>query len=241
VIEINNVSKKFPMVRGRQGFKEFIVNFHKNVRSNGEGVFYALDDVSMKIPEGECVGLIGGNGAGKSTLLSLILGTTTPTSGEVRVKAVPTPLIELGAGFHPDLTGKENAIINGVLLGLTRKEIEQRMGSIIDFSEIGRFANMPARTYSSGMYMRLAFSIAIHTDPKILLIDEILAVGDESFHYKSRDALINLISSGVTTVFVSHNLGAVKEICHRTIWLDHGKIRMDGSSDATVEAYKHHL
>lgn len=148
-----------------------------------------------------------------------------------------TPLLELGAGFHPDLTGLENIVINGVLLGYTEAEVRDRMGAIVAFSELGEFIDMPIRTYSSGMQMRLAFSIAVHTDPEILLIDEILAVGDESFQRKSGQALLELIRGGVTTVYVSHSMEAVKHICDRAIWLEQGEIRAEGEAGLVVEEY----
>ena len=190
-LEIEDVWKKFPMRRDRPGFKEFLLNLPKFVNRNYNSNFWALKGVSFKVKQGECLGIIGKNGAGKSTLLSLILGTIYPTKGEIKVSQKITPLLELGAGFHPDLTGRENILINGVLLGLTKDEVMERMEDIIAFSEIKEFIDMPVRTYSSGMYLRLAFSVAIHTNPRVLLIDEILSVGDEAFQKKSKDALID--------------------------------------------------
>lgn len=178
IVEIENVWKKFPMRRERPGFKEFIVNLPKFIKRDENSNFWALRGLSFKVEQGECLGIMGNNGSGKSTLLSLILGTIYPTRGNIKVSQKITPLLELGAGFHPDLTGRENILINGVLLGLTGDEVMERMEEIVAFSEIGEFIDMPVRTYSSGMYLRLAFSIAIHTDPKLFLIDEILAVGD---------------------------------------------------------------
>ena len=237
VVEILDVWKRFPMRRERPGFKEFIVNLPKFIKSNPDSYFWALKGVSFKIKKGECLGIIGKNGAGKSTLLSLILGNVYPTRGRVSVSEKITPLLELGAGFHPDLTGRENILINGVLLGLTKDEVLERMEEIITFSEIGEFINMPVRTYSNGMYLRLAFSVAIHTDPKLLLIDEILAVGDEAFQKKSKDALVKLIKGGVTTIFVSHQMSSVREICQRAIWLDSGEIRAEGEPEKVVVEY----
>ncbi len=235
-IEVLNVTKKFPSQKGASGFKEWLVRLPKNALKPNP-YFTALDSVSYSVQKGECVGIIGKNGAGKSTMLSLLLGTSHPTQGEIKVEGKRTPLLELGAGFHPDLTGLENIYLNAVLLGLTRKQVTARLDQMIAFSEIEEFINQPVRTYSSGMYIRLAFSIAIHTDPEILLIDEIMAVGDESFQKKSGKALTDLIQSGVTTVFVSHNLSAVRQICNRSIWLDHGKIRMEGSPETVTQAY----
>ena len=184
------------------------------------------------------MGIIGRNGAGKSTLLSIILGTTLPTKGSVKVGDWITPLLELGGGFHPELTGRENVILNGVLLGLTKEEVLDRMPSIIDFSELNEFIDLPVRTYSSGMYVRLAFSVAIHADPRILVIDEILSVGDEGFQKKSKEALLKMIRNGVTTVFVSHNLQAVEEICNRVLWLDHGEVISEGDPAMMIEEYR---
>lgn len=237
IIEIRDIWKKFPMKRDRPGFKEFMVNLPKFIKRNPNSYFWALKGVSFKVNNGECLGIIGKNGAGKSTLLSLILGTIYPTRGDVKVSQKVTPLLELGAGFHPDLTGRENILINGVLLGLTKDEVMKRAEDIIVFSEIVEFIDMPVRTYSSGMYLRLAFSVAIHIDPKLLLIDEILAVGDEAFQKKSKDALIGLIKGGVTTVFVSHSMPAVKEICDRVIWLDGGEIKSEGEPEKVVGEY----
>lgn len=241
VVEIENVWKKFPMKRERPGFKEFVVNLPKFVKRDENSNFWAIKDLSLKVKEGECFGIMGRNGAGKSTLLSLILGTIYPTRGNIRVSQKITPLLELGAGFHPDLTGRESILINGVLLGLTMDEVRERMDEMIAFSEIGEFIDMPVRTYSSGMYLRLGFSIAIHTDPILLLIDEILTVGDEAFQKKSRGALLGLIKGGVTTILVSHNLVAIKEICNRVIWLDAGEMRAEGESEKVVEEYLRHL
>jgi ABC-type polysaccharide/polyol phosphate transport system ATPase subunit len=236
-LEIEDVWKKFSMRRDRPGFKEFLLNLPKFVNRNSNSDFWALKGISFRIEQGECIGIIGKNGAGKSTLLSLILGTIHPTKGNIKTSQKITPLLELGAGFHPDLTGRENILINGVLLGLTKDEVSERVEEIIAFSEIGEFIDMPVRTYSSGMYLRLAFSVAINTDPKLLLIDEILSVGDEAFQKKSKDALLNLINGGVTTIFVSHQMSAIREICHRAIWLDNGEIKAEGGSAKVVEEY----
>lgn len=237
IIEVEDLWKRFPMRKDKPGFKEFFVNLPKFINRDSNSYFWALKGISIKVERGECVGIIGKNGGGKSTLLSLILGNVYPTRGRVSVSEKITPLLELGAGFHPDLTGRENVLINGVLLGLTKNEVMERMEDIIAFSGISDFINLPVRTYSSGMYLRIAFSVAIHMDPKLLLIDEILAVGDEAFQKKSREALLRLIKGGVTTILVSHNLPAVKEICDRAIWLDGGEIRGEGEPERVVEEY----
>jgi ABC-type polysaccharide/polyol phosphate transport system ATPase subunit len=237
VVEAEDIWKRFRMRRDRPGFKEFLVNLPKFIDRDSNSSFWALKGISFKVKSGECLGIIGKNGGGKSTLLSLILGAIQPTKGQITVSQKMTPLLELGAGFHPDLTGKENILINGVLLGLTMNEVLARMEEITTFSELGKFIEMPVRTYSSGMYLRLGFSVAIHTDPKLLLIDEILAVGDEGFRKKSKDALLELIRSGVTTILVSHNKFDVEEICDRVIWLHSGEIRAEGETKKVVEEY----
>lgn len=236
-VEINNIWKKFPMKKERPGFKEFFVDLPKYINRNSNSIFWALKGVSFNVKQGECIGIIGRNGSGKSTLLSLILGTIYPSKGAIRVSQKITPLLELGSGFHPDLTGRENIILNGVLLGLTQDDVLEKIEDIIAFSDIKEFINMPVRTYSSGMYLRLAFSIAIYTDPQLLLIDEILSVGDEAFQKNSKEALLGLIRRGVTTIFVSHQMSEIKEICNRAIWLDDGKIRAEGEPGKVVEEY----
>ncbi len=241
IVEIKDVWKRFPMRRDKPGFKEFLLNLPKFINRNSNDNFWALKGISLKVKQGECLGIIGRNGSGKSTLLSLILGTIYPTKGDIKVSQKITPLLELGAGFHPDLTGRENILINGILLGFTKDEITKRMENVITFSEIKEFIDMPVRTYSSGMYLRLAFSVAIHTDPRLLLIDEVLAVGDEVFQKKSKAALSNLIRGGVTTIFVSHSLDNIKEICNWAIWLDAGEVRTEGKPEKVVEDYLRYL
>ncbi|OGR98175.1 MAG: hypothetical protein A2902_06075 [Elusimicrobia bacterium RIFCSPLOWO2_01_FULL_64_13] len=238
VIEVRGAVKRFPAVKNPPGFKEWVLKLPRIWRERGRETFTALDSVSFSVERGECLGIIGKNGAGKSTLLSLLLGTSRPSEGGIEVGAKRTPLLELGAGFHPDLTGRENVILNAVLLGLTRKEALARAPEIIAYSEIEPFIDMPVRTYSNGMYLRLAFSVAVHTDPELLLIDEVLAVGDESFQKKSEGTLTSLIRSGVTTVFVSHDLEAVRKICSRALWLDRGRIRLEGDPSRVIEAYR---
>ncbi len=242
-IELDHVWKEFPLQRDSAGFKEFILHLDKIMkrRKDGNRHFHALKNVTLGVKREECLGIIGKNGAGKSTLLSLMLGTVSPSKGSVKIMDRVTPLLELGAGLHPDLTGRENILFNGVLLGLTKEEMFGKMPSIIDFSEMGEFIDVPIRTYSSGMFLRLAFSIAIHADPKILLIDEVLAVGDEGFQMKSMEALLKLIKGGVTTVLVSHNLQAIGEICTRAVWLDHGEIAAEGEPSSVIEKYRKYV
>ena len=191
----------------------------------------------MEIKKGEVVGLIGVNGSGKSTLLKLMTKIIYPTKGRVETKGKLTSLLELGAGFHQDFSGRENIYFNASIFGLTKKQIDERLQQIIDFSELHDFIDNPVRTYSSGMYMRLAFSVAINVDAEILLIDEILSVGDEHFQEKCYKKLEELKDEGKTIVFVTHGMGAVKRFCTRAVWLHEGKIKMDGEIEPVIEQY----
>jgi len=199
---------------------------------------WALKNISFEIKKGETVGIIGPNGAGKSTILKLIAGVTKPTKGKVIVNGKVSPLIELGAGFHPDLTGRENIYLNGAILGLTKKEVDKKFKEIVDFAELWDFIDQPVKHYSSGMYMRLGFSIAIHTDPEILLIDEILAVGDTAFQEKCLDKMRDFQAQGVTIIFVSHSLETVKNFCQRAILLKNGKIKKDSNPETVITYYR---
>ncbi|MBF0557962.1 MAG: ABC transporter ATP-binding protein [Nitrospirae bacterium] len=238
-IQMEHVWKEYPSWRDSPGIMEFMVNIYKRGKG-GNRRFVALQDINLNIGKGECVGIIGRNGAGKSSMLSLMIGTVYPTKGRVKINERVTPLMEMGSGFHPDMTGRENLVLNGVLLGLTKEDIYNQMDAIVDFSEIGEYIDIPVRTYSAGMYLRLAFSIAIHTKPKLLIIDEILAVGDEGFQKKSNHAMLGLIRSGVTTVVVSHNLNVIQEICERVLWLDHGRIMDMGDPGKVISEYRKH-
>jgi len=238
VIVLDNVSKSYPMYHHiTGGIKNFLFHLPMALSSMKNSRFEVLRNISFEVYKGETLGIIGRNGAGKSTTLGLIAGVLSPLEGRIIVKGRVSPLLELGAGFHPELTGRENIILNGVILGLTRRYVLRKMDEIIDFSELGEFIDQPIRTYSSGMLARLGFSVVSSLDPEILLIDEVLAVGDESFQKKSKETLLKLINSGVTTVFVSHNLNAIKEVCHRAIWLDHGKVRAEGNPGKVVKQY----
>jgi len=196
-----------------------------------------LDGINAKIKKGEVVALIGTNGSGKSTLLKMMTKIIYPNKGEIETKGKLTSLLELGAGFHPDFSGRENIYFNASIFGLTRKEIDERIKDIIEFSELEHYIDNPVRTYSSGMYMRLAFSVAINVDADILLIDEILSVGDEHFQNKCYAKMKELKKQGKTMVFVTHSMAAVKELCDRAIWLYNGKIKMDGKTEDVVDAY----
>lgn len=196
-----------------------------------------LEGINVKVRKGEVVALIGTNGSGKSTLLKLMTKIIYPNSGKIETKGKLTSLLELGAGFHPDFSGRENIYFNASIFGLTRKEIDERIEDIIEFSELRPFIDNPVRTYSSGMYMRLAFSVAINVDADILLIDEILSVGDEHFQNKCFEKMLELKKQGKTMVFVTHSMESVKQLCDRAIWLYKGKIRMDGNTNEVVEEY----
>ena len=204
-------------------------------------MFWALQDININIGQGQTVGLIGENGSGKSTLLKLMTKIIYPTTGEIRTHGRVSSLLELGAGFHPDFTGRENIYINASIFGLSKKEITNRLDSIIAFSELEEFIDSPIRTYSSGMYMRLAFSVAVHVEPKILLIDEILAVGDVNFQKKCFDKIREFKKKGVTIVIVSHDLKSIEDICDKVIWLDHGKMVTYGECHTVVEQYLKHM
>ena len=198
----------------------------------------ALKNINLNVKEKEYICLVGKNGSGKSTLLKLITRIIYPTKGTIKVNGKVSSLLELGAGFHPDFSGRENIYFNASIFGLSKKEIDDRLESIIEFSELGDFIDTPIRTYSSGMYMRLAFSVAINVDADIILIDEILAVGDQHFQEKCMDKMLELKKKGKTIVFVSHSSDAVKFLCDRAIWLKDGKVEMDGKTDNVLKEYE---
>lgn len=198
---------------------------------------WALRDVSFEVRHGETVGVIGRNGAGKSTLLGLIARTMYPTSGTVEVNGNVGPLLELGAGFHPDLTGLENIYLNGLLLGLSKRQIEERMDAIVDYAEIGKFLDTPIATYSTGMRARLGFAVVAHVDPEILILDEVLGVGDQQFQVKCRHTLDRFRSEGKTLFFVSHSLSEVKRLCDRALWIEGGTLRATGPASEVIQQY----
>src|SRR5687767_4165169 len=199
--------------------------------------FTALDNLSMAVPAGATLGLIGRNGSGKSTALKLVAGITRPNEGSVRVDGRISALIELGAGFHPEISGRENVFINGIMLGVSRREIERRFDEIVEFAELRDFIEAPVKTYSSGMYMRLGFAVAIHVDPDVLLVDEVLAVGDEGFTHKCLDKFAEFRRIGKTILLVTHSLGLVERFCDEAIWLDEGQLRSQGDPKRVVDAY----
>jgi ABC-type polysaccharide/polyol phosphate transport system ATPase subunit len=234
-ISVRDLWEQYRVLEDRShSLKEFATRF-KIAREKKS--FWALQGVSFDVAKGETLGLIGENGSGKSTLLRCIAGILPPTRGSVLVGGTVSSLIELGAGFHPELTGRENVFLAGALFGLTRARLKERFDSIVTFADIGRVIDQPVRAYSSGMYVRLAFSLAIHVQPDILLIDEVLAVGDEAFQRKCIERVAQLGEEGVTIVFVSHDLPLVEQVCRRTVLLDEGKVIADGTTPSVVAQY----
>lgn len=233
-VRVVGVSKKFTLhTEKRNSVKERLVRG----RARTDGDFWALTDVSFEVPRGTTFGLIGHNGSGKSTMLKLLAGVHRPTSGSVITDGRVSALLELGAGFHGELTGRENVYLNGSILGLSRRQIEQSMEKIIDFADIGEFIDAPVKVYSSGMYVRLGFSIAVTVDPEILIVDEIIAVGDEEFQRKCFDYLFELRKRGTTVVMVTHSMGLVESMCDQAAWLEHGQLKAIGDSRDVVRRY----
>ncbi len=253
-IRFQNVSKRFTLHHQRpRSFQELVIQLLKGNsdaserpcvveagRKRGPEEFWALRDVSFTIQHGETLGIIGPNGAGKSTVLKLISRIIEPTSGEIEVDGRVGALLELGAGFHPDLSGRENIYLNGSVLGLSRYEIDCKLDEIISFAELERFIDMPVKHYSSGMRMRLGFSVAAHIDPEILLVDEVLAVGDENFQHKCLEHIMKMQRDGVTLCFVSHGLGSVRRLCSRAVWLNNGTVQADGEANDVISFYLRH-
>ncbi|HAG14294.1 MAG TPA: sugar ABC transporter ATP-binding protein, partial [Ruminococcus sp.] len=233
-IEIKNLTKSF-RVYADQGhsLKEKALSARRRHYEKR----MVLNDISLTVQKGEAIGLVGKNGCGKSTLLKLMSRILYPDSGSVKLEGRVSSLIELGAGFHPDMTGRENIFTNASIFGLTHKEIEEQLDEIIEFSEMQEFIDNPVRTYSSGMYMRLAFSVAIHVGADILLIDEILAVGDAAFQAKCFERLMEIKGSGTTIVIVSHSMAQLERICDRTVWIESGKVRMEGAPNEVHPMY----
>lgn len=237
MIEVKNVSICFKMANDRiNSLKEYVVQKIKGKLHYNE--FWALKDVTFDVKKGEVIGIIGHNGAGKSTILKVISGIMKPTEGEVVAHGNIVPMLELGSGFDGDLTGAENIFLNGSILGYSKVFLEEKYDEILAFSELGEFINQPVRNYSSGMMMRLAFSIATVVNPDILIVDEILAVGDADFQEKSKNRMLELMSGGTTVLFVSHSTGQIREMCDRVVWLDHGQIKMIGPTDEVCDAYQ---
>ena len=241
IIRFEQVSKKFSLHRERpRSFQEQLIHVFQRKRTPRE-TFWALQDISFTIDQGETVGLIGPNGAGKSTILKLIAGILEPTSGQIWVDGRVGALLELGAGFHPDLTGRENIFLNGSILGLSRPEVRLKMDDIIAFAELERFIDVPVKHYSSGMYVRLGFAVAVHTDPEILLVDEVLSVGDIAFQQKCLERIRGLQRGGTSILLVSHGLDSVRQMCHRALWLEGAQLAAVGDADAVIGAYLSHV
>ncbi len=237
MIRVEDVSMRFKMSNDKiTSIKELVTQMAKGKVEYKE--FWALHDVNFEVKRGEVVGIIGRNGAGKSTILKIISGIMKPTTGKVERRGNIVPMLELGSGFDYDLTGRENIFLNGAILGYSKEFLHAKYDEILAFSELGDFINMPIRNYSSGMLMRLAFSIATVVNPEILIVDEILSVGDENFQKKSYARMMELMSGGTTVLFVSHSMEQIRSMCNRVVWLDGGTVKMFGDVDTVCDAYK---
>lgn len=245
MIKVNNVSMRFNLgIEKNFSLKQFFVDTlspKKRKDKKEKKQFWALSDVSFEVAKGEVVGFVGTNGAGKSTLLKIIAGVMKPTKGNVEIGGNICPMIELGAGFDMDLTARENIFLNGAVLGYSKEFIEQKFNEIVEFSELQDFLDVPVRNFSSGMVARLAFSIATVVEPEILIVDEILSVGDIAFQNKSQQKMRSMIGGGTTVLFVSHSLAQIKDLCDRVVWLEHGKIQAIGPADEICDKYKQSL
>src|SRR5689334_11124660 len=238
-IELAGVTKIYRRYSGRQFSTLKSALLQRSILSDLQPseTFPALKDVSFTVAKGSTFGVIGRNGSGKSTALKLVAGITKPSAGTVRVDGRISALIELGAGFHPEISGRENVFINGIMLGLSKREVEQRFDDIVDFAELREFIDAPVKTYSSGMYMRLGFAVAIHVDPEVLLVDEVLAVGDEGFTHKCLDKFAEFRRRGKTILLVTHSLGLVERFCDEAVWLDNGRVSAEGDPKRVIGAY----
>src|ERR1700754_4043618 len=239
-IDVVNVSKVYRRYAQKKQFatlKSAILSGSLLGDLKPDETFQALRHVSFSVPKGCTYGVIGSNGSGKSTLLKCVAGITRPTEGDVKVNGRISALIELGAGFHPEISGRENIFINGIMLGLTKKEVARRFDEILEFAELQEFIDAPVKTYSSGMYMRLGFAVAIHVDPDVLLVDEVLAVGDEGFTHKCLDKFAEFRRRGKTILLVTHSLNLVERFCDEAVWLDAGRLQAEGDPKRVVGAY----
>ena len=240
IITVDNVSMRFRMDKNKTtSLKEWVVTHLLGKQQYEE--FSALRDVSFEVKRGEIVGIIGRNGAGKSTLLKVISGIFKPTEGKVVTAGRVAPMLELGSGFDMELSGHDNIFLNGAILGFSEEFLKSKYDEIVAFSELGEFIDMPLKTYSSGMLARLAFSVATMIEPEILIVDEILSVGDAAFQEKSRARMMELMSGSTTVLFVSHSMNQIREMCERVIWLEHGKVQMVGPTEEVCNAYEKQL
>ena len=239
MIKIENVSMKFNLeIEKDFSMKQAFVNlFTKKKKKKKNEDFWALKDVSFNIGKGEVVGLIGSNGAGKSTLLKVVSGVMKPTKGKVKVKGVISPMIELGAGFDGNLTARENIYLNGAILGYSKEFLDDKFDEIVEFSELKDFLDVPVKNFSSGMTAKLAFSIATIVNPEILIVDEILSVGDIKFQEKSKRKMMEMIKGGTTVLYVSHSLESIKDLCTKVVWLEHGRVVKMGDTNKICDAY----
>lgn len=242
MIDIKNVTMNFDMgIEKGFSFKQMFINMlDPKLRKKGKKekqVFVALNDVDFHIEKGEVVGLIGSNGAGKSTLLKVVSGVMKPTKGKVEAHGTIAPMIELGAGFDGELTARENIYLNGAVLGYSKSFIDEKFEEIVEFSEMREFLDVPIKNYSSGMTAKIAFAIATIVDPEILIVDEILSVGDIKFQEKSRNKMMSMINGGTTVLYVSHSLESIRELCTKVVWLEHGKVKMIGNPDEICDKY----
>jgi len=237
VINLEGVSVRYHLPEERIGtFKEYVIRIiQRRVKYNS---FWALRDINIHVQKGEILGIIGRNGAGKSTILKVISRVLVPTEGRVWIQGRVSPLLELGAGFHPELTGRENVFLNGTLLGHSHRDVESHLKEIMEFAELGAFIDAPLRTYSSGMIARLGFAVATTWEPEILILDEVLSVGDEAFQLKCRQRMESFHSKKVTSLLVTHDMRTIEDLCTRVIWLDHGIMRAVGSSKEVIKAYR---
>ncbi len=238
MIILKNVSMKFNLgVEKDNSLKMIFINFFSPKKKKKNEYFWALKNIDFKIKKGDVVGIIGANGAGKSTLLKVVSGVYKPTTGSVTVNGKISPMIELGAGFDGELTARENIYLNGAILGYSKEFLEERFDEIVEFSELKDFLDVPVKNFSSGMVAKLAFSISTIVDPEVLIVDEILSVGDIKFQEKSKNKMMSMIEGGTTVLYVSHSIESIKEICSKVIWLDHGKIVKMGNAKQVCNEY----
>ncbi len=239
MIKLDNVSMKFNLgIEKNNSFKETFIQFFNSKKKKKKEDFWALKNVSFEVHKGEVVGLIGSNGAGKSTLLKVVSGVMKPTKGKVIVNGVISPMIELGAGMDPELTARENIYLNGAVLGYSKNFIDEKFEEIVEFSELREFLDVPIKNFSSGMSAKLAFSIATVVEPEVLIVDEILSVGDIKFQEKSKQKMLDMIKGGTTVLYVSHSLESIRDLCSKVIWLEHGEVMEIGGTDICNKYYK---